>query len=521
MNAKGRVSIAVIVVVAFLSGIMFTTVGANIFDVGDKVGVESRAAEGTLIDEPDASAADLEDAFTQVADRVNQTVVQIRAERMPEDRAQDGQRQNPFEGTPFEDFFGDFGFNMPQQPQPRSGLGSGAIIRQDGYIVTNNHVVAGMDELTVMMMDGTEYDAEVIGTDQVSDVAVIKIDAQDVPFISLGNSDDVKVGQWVMAFGSPLRRDLSNSVTAGIISATGRLQGRMGRAPTGQNGPTPTHNFIQTDAAINPGNSGGPLVNLRGELVGINTAIISQTGGYQGIGFAIPVNTVRSVADQLIETGRVERARLGVQYGAASESLVDALDLPRGAAVVSSVVPGSPAEEAGLQPGDIIVSINGNELTNHQQLSLWIGNMQPGDEATLTVNRDGDVETFEVELGGWEGSDEQEVTADREPDTNRDRMMQDLGITLADVTPQLAQQAGFEEDVQGVMVTNVDPASYAAREAALQRGAVIVEVDRERVGDLQEFENVYEGIEAGASFLVRLRTPDGGAYVTALKKPAS
>jgi len=520
MNVKGRVSAAVIVVVAFFSGIMFTTVGANIFDLGDRVGVETRAADGTLINQPIASAANLEDAFTQVAERVNPTVVQIQAERIPESGMQDGQRQNPFEGTPFEDFFGDFGPNVPQQPQPRSGLGSGAIIRADGYVLTNNHVVSGMDELTVVMMDGTEYDADVIGTDPVSDVAVIKIDADDMPFISLGNSDDIRVGQWVMAFGSPLDERLSNTVTAGIISATGRIQGPIGPQPSGAEGPSPTHNFIQTDAAINPGNSGGPLVNLRGELVGVNTAIVSRTGTSAGIGFAIPVNTVRTISDQLIESGRVERARLGVAYLPASESLIEALDLPRGAAVIENVNPGSPAEVAGLQPGDIIVGINGNALTNHQQVSLWIGTLKPGDDVELTVNRDGDEETYDVELGGWEVEESEQPTAEGPPATSRDQMMQSLGITLSDVTPQLARQAGFEEAVDGVIVTNIDPASYAARDAGLQRGALIVEIDRQPVRNLDDFEEVYEGIEEGDSFLVRLRMPDGGAYVTALRKPA-
>lgn len=512
-----------IVVVAFLSGIMFTTVGANIIDMGDRVGVETQAAEGTLIQDRLPSAADLEDAFTQVAERVNPTVVQIRAEQIPDRRQQEnGQRQNPFEGTPFEDFFGDFGFNGPQQPMPRSGLGSGVIIRGDGYVLTNNHVVEGMDELTVVMMDGTRYDAEIIGNDPVSDVAIIKIDASGLPFISVGDSDNVKVGQWVMAFGSPLSENLSNTVTAGIISATGRIQGGMGRpGPTDQTRPSTTHNFIQTDAAINPGNSGGPLVNLRGELVGVNTAIISRTGGNQGIGFAIPANTARSIADQLIESGRVERGRLGVSYGPASESLIEALDLPRGAAVIERVMPGTSADRSGIQAGDIIVRVNGNDLTNHNQLSLWIGNMKPGDTVELTVNRDGDEETFEVELGGWPGTDEEEPQTASAPASNREQMMQDLGITLGNITPQLAQQAGFEEEVEGVIVTNVDPASYAYREANLQRGAVIVEVNRQRVRNLDDFEEAYEAVEEGDSFLVRLQTPDGGAYVTALRKPAS
>ncbi|MEX0600711.1 MAG: PDZ domain-containing protein, partial [Rhodothermales bacterium] len=280
------------------------------------------------------------------------------------------------------------------------------------------------------------------------------------------------------------------------------------------------HNFIQTDAAINPGNSGGPLVNLRGELVGINTAIISRTGGYQGIGFAIPVNTVRRIADQLIETGRVERGRLGVRFGPASGSLIEALDLPRGAAIVQQVVPGSPADEAGLQAGDVIVSVNDRTLTNSNELSLYIGNMRPGEEATITVNRDGDELSFDVELGGWPAADEDEPTTASATESSREQMMDELGLRLDELTPAMAEQAGFEDVVEGVIVTDVDPSSYAAREANLQRGAVIVEVDRRPVRNLSEFEEVYSDVEPGASFLVRLQIPDGGAYVTALRKPA-
>lgn len=524
MKVKGRLSIAVIMLAAFLSGVMFTTVGANIFDLGENVGTPSQAADGTLIQNPPTQAADLQDAFTQVAYRVNPTVVQIQAERLVTRGQNGGQQRNPFEGTPFEDFFGDFGLNRPQQPMPQQGMGSGAIIRENGYILTNNHVVEGMDELTVVMMDGSEYPAEIVGTDPVSDVAVVKIDAEGLPFVSIGNSDDVQVGQWALAFGSPLRRDLSNTVTAGIISATGRVQGGAGYRPGLQEtptGPTPTHNFIQTDAAINPGNSGGPLVNLRGELIGVNTAIISRTGGFQGIGFAIPSNTAQEVAQQLIETGRVERGRLGVSYGAASESLIEALDLPRGAAVIERVEPGSAADEAGLRSGDIIVSVNGQQLTNHQQLSLWIGQMKPGEEAEITVNRDGDLESFEVELGAWEGQTDERVAQEGEARSPGEQMMEDLGLTLANLTPELAQRAGLEEAVDGVVVTNVNPASDAYREAGLRSGNVIVEIDRERVRNLSEFEDVYEDIEPGETFLVKLRTPGGGTNITALTKPGS
>lgn len=518
MRAKGRVSIAVIIVAAFLSGIMFTTVGANVFDLGDKVGVASRAAEGTAIEDDLPGVADLQDAFTEVADRVNPTVVQITAEKLVS--RERGRTANPFEGTPFEDFFGGpFQFEGPQHPLPQTGLGSGVIIRENGYILTNNHVVDGADELTVIMMDGRRFPAEVVGADPVSDVAVIKIDEGNLPFVSFGDSDGVRVGQWVMAFGSPLHQNLSNTVTAGIISATGRLQGGIGPGIPGQ-GPSAIHNFIQTDAAINPGNSGGPLVDLNGRLIGINTAIVSRSGGYQGIGFAIPVNTVRTVSDQLMESGRVDRARLGVQFGPASESLIRALDLPRGAAVISSVQPGSAADRAGLEAGDVVVEVNGQKLTNHLQLSQWIGAMRPGADATIVVVRDEERRTFDVQLGGWD-VEEEIASSDRGTEERSDRaeMMDDLGIRLSDITPEVARRAGLEGNVEGVMITQVDPSSQAAREAALSAGSVIIEIDRQPVRNLDEFENVYRAVAPGKAFLVKLITGDDQTYVTALTKP--
>lgn len=514
------VSLAVIVAV-FLSGGLFAMMGANIFGIGDKTGAETRAAESVPVVDMLPEATTLEDAFTQVAERVNPAVVQIQAENFPTDWNPDEPRTNPFENTPFGNFFRDFDFNIPQVP--RRGLGSGVLIRPDGHILTNNHVIENMSELTVIAMDGTEYEARVIGMDPVSDVAVIKIDAEALPYVGMGDSDHIKVGQWVMAFGSPIEASLGNTVTAGIISATGRIRiGNGGANNNDANRPAPTYNFIQTDAAINPGNSGGPLVNLRGELVGINTAIITRTGGYQGIGFAIPVNTVRNVADQLIATGRVERGKLGVSYGPASEALIETLNLPQGAAVVGSVVAGSAAENAGIRPGDVIVSLNGKQLSDHQQLSLWIGAMKPGDYAEVEVDREGDRKTFRIKLGGWENSESSLAGNENAQETIGDRLMDELGVTLSNVTPDRAREAGFEEEtIDGVIVTEIDPTSYAAREANLRRGAVISEIDRKEVRNLKEFEAVYDNIEAGKAFIVRLRTPNGGAGITALRKPGT
>ncbi len=490
---------------------MFATVGANTF--GDLVEGELLKG-GTEIDESRVKAAmDLQDAFTAVAEAVNPTVVQIRSERSVDPQQSRG--RNPFEGTPFEDFFGGpFGEIPPGPGTPQAGLGSGAIVRSDGYIVTNNHVVEGADELIVKLFDGTEYDAEVVGSDSYSDIAVIKIEATGLPYITMGESETLRTGEWVMAFGSPLDPELSNTVTAGIVSALGRLhaQGEVG-----------VQNYIQTDAAINPGNSGGPLVDLRGRLIGINTAIFTRTGGYQGIGFAIPVSTVQNVVEQLIETGRVERAQLGVRYGPASESLIRALNLPRGAAVIAEVVPGSAADRAGLRAGDAIVSINGTDLTNHLQVSQIIGSLRPGERVSLTINREGDVSTVNVTLGAASNNEQtaqrrSESPAPEEP--QQGRMMEELGIALSDITPQIANRYQLDADVRGIMITDVNPASDAYREAGLRPGMIITEADRKPVTSVSEFNRVYSNVKSGSSFLLRIIQPNNlGVTVTALTKP--
>ncbi len=518
MSAKSKVSIVVIVIASFVGGVMFTTMGANIFNLGEMIGTESRAAQsdysGTTFN---GSASDLEDAFTSVSEAVNPTVVQILSERVTRAPSSPFGGRNPFEGTPFEDFFG---FGAPPQGERefrQQGLGSGVIIREDGYIATNNHVVEGAEELQVRLFDGSMYDASVVGTDPLSDLAVIRIEGDNLPHVSFGNSDDVRVGQWVMAFGSPLSAELSNTVTAGIISALGRL--------TPQPGGQGVHNFIQTDAAINPGNSGGPLVNLRGQLVGINTMIYSRTGGFQGIGFSIPVNTVRAVVDQLIETGSVRRARLGVEYNVASETLIRALDLPRGAAQVANVVDGSAADRAGIEAGDVIVAINGNRLTNHLQLSQQIAAMQPGEQVRLTVNRNGDERTISVSLGEAEG-EPQTASRTPSPDSGDDAdddsaTMESLGLRLSNVTPAVANRLGIDSGAEGVVVLEVDRSSVAYREANIRPSMLIVELDRKPVRNMSDFRRIYNELPAGADFLIRLEIPgqQQSTMITALTKP--
>jgi serine protease Do len=516
MSTKGKVSIALVIGGAFMAGVLFATVGANLFGVGDVIGTSGQAAnlDGSTALQQAAATGDpgaLQTAFTKVAESVNPAVVQIRAQKVVERRM-----RNPFEGTPFEDFFG--GPGGPEREFRSQGLGSGVVIRSDGHIVTNNHVVEDAEQLSVVMLDGTEYDAEIVGTDAFSDLAVIKVDASEsLTAISFGNSNELKTGQWVLAFGSPLSENLNNSVTAGIVSAIGRLRSSpQRRSRQGEREISPVQNFVQTDAAINPGNSGGPLVNLNGQLVGINTAIASQTGGYQGIGFAIPANTVERVATQIIEEGEVRRAQLGVQYSAASQSLIQNEDLPSGAAVIGQVEDGSPAEEAGLQPGDVVIAIEGKKLKNYLQIGNTIASMRPGDEVTLTIRRNGETKEITATLGAASGG---EQTASAEGDApSQDQLMEELGMSIRDITPEIARQLGLD-DTDGVVIDDVDRSNPMIRQSGLQPRQVIIEIAGQPVPDVETFQAVYGELSPGQAFRVVVRLPQGFVDVTSLRKP--
>lgn len=501
MSTKGKVSLAVIVGGAFLAGIFFATAGANLFSIGDAIGTSGQAAnlDGStaITQEAPPSPRSTETSFTKVAETVNPAVVQIRAKRVVQRR-----QLNPFEGTPFEDFF-----RGPQQEFSSPVLGSGVIVRSDGHIITNNHVVENAEDLRVRTFDGTEYQAEVVGRDPFSDLAVISVDADDLTAISFGNSESLKTGQWVLAFGSPLSADLNNSVTAGIVSALGRLQRTSGQG---------AQNYIQTDAAINPGNSGGPLVNLQGELVGINTAIASQTGGYQGIGFAIPSNTVERVITQIIEEGNVQRAYLGVGFDSAPQSLIENEDLPDGSIIIRQVTEGSAAEEAGLQTGDVITHIDGQPLEKTLQVQNLIASKQPGEEVTLKIlRRGGETETITVTLGS-RSEDMTASTQDSGP--SPEDMMEELGLSIRTVTPEIAQQLGLDE-AKGVVITDVDRSNPMIRDSGLQPRQIIVEVAGQEITNVEDFQSVYAEIEPGRAFRVIIRSPQGFMGQTSLRKP--
>ncbi len=513
MSVKRSIPLALFIIAAFLGGIFFTTLGANLLSKGDLTAVSHAGNamydEGTTLISEDRvkSALDLEEAFTLVAEAVNPTVVQIRSEKVIH-------QENQFQGTPFEQFFSPFGEDG--QDYRSQGLGSGVIARSDGYIITNNHVIADADELEVRLYDGKFYDAEVIGTDPLSDLAVIKIDADNLPAISYGNNDQIRVGQWVMAVGSPLSLDLGNTVTVGIVSALGRTSDQIRNLNL-------FASFIQTDAAINPGNSGGPLVDLRGRLIGINSAIYSRSGGYQGIGFAIPVDVVENVATQLIDQGTVSRGFLGVEFDGVSETLSEALDVPRGAAQIVRILEGSAAEKAGLEKSDIVVAVDDFPLQDANQIRTIIGNKHPGENVKLAVIRDQDEMTITVTLG----ERDDDLAAAAGPPTERNdsaESMESLGLKgLRDVTPEILRNLEVEaDDVGGVIIGDIDRNSAAYREAELRQRDIIVEIDRKRVNSTSDFMDIYGDIESGDSFLVRVLRPQNGQLVsslTALEKP--
>ncbi len=506
-SVNRKLPLAALIVAAFVAGVIFVTASGSVLGTGSLFG----EAEATV--RPDtreaaqglAAASDLGAAFEAVAEAVNPTVVSITTTQFPSQRGQE--MRDPFRGTPFEGFFGPPG-GMQRE---RQGLGSGAIIRSDGYIVTNNHVVEGADDVRVRFFDGTEMPGEVIGTDAFADLAVIRVEADGLPALAFGDARNVRVGQWVLAVGSPLQQTLSNTVTAGIISALGRSQGINA-----------IENFIQTDAAINPGNSGGPLVNLEGRLVGVNTAIMSRTGGFQGIGFAIPVDIVESTVQQLIDDGVVRRGYLGVMFEPISQSLARALDVPTGSAQVGTVEPGSAAAQAGLEPGDVIVGVEGQELRSAYDLRAAIGTKRPGDRVRLDLVRDDARRTITVTLG----QREEEIAAserqrDRRDDTQPSSATREfMGMNLAPVDNQLRQRYRLPADVAGLVITEIDPRSQAAREANINPGDMIVAVGSDPVTDVSGFDRAVNRVRSGQTFILTLRRAggDGATFRTALTR---
>lgn len=438
-------------------------------------------------EQPVQTLKDFNDAIVNVAEQAIPTVVTIRVTQTV---------QVPT--NPLSRFFGD-PRGEPQE-RLRRGLGSGVIVSSDGYILTNNHVVENADELEVSLENGDTYDGEVVGTDPQTDIAVVKIDAQNLNALKIGDSEQVRVGEMVLAIGSPLGENLAHSVSMGIISAKGRAIGIIGQGAGYEN-------FIQTDAAINPGNSGGAMVNMDGELVGINTAIASRSGGNDGIGFAVPSNLAKSIMESLIETGKVARGFLGITYGGeVDRTMARAMGLEEAQGViVGEVEADGPADEAGLREGDVIQTLNGERIENWLKFRTAIATTSPGTEVELGIIRDGNKTNVTVTLG--ELSSDQMATTQQQPDRD---MEERLGFSVRTVTPDIAQQLGLESGQNGVVVTGVQQGSNAQRQG-LQEGDVITSVSRKNIENVADFRRELNDVLNSDNNAVLLRVIRNGS----------
>ena len=436
--------------------------------------------------------------FTELVDQVGPSVVNIRT--VERSRGASGG------GAPDEqmlEFFRRFGIplppNAPRQQRPDRGeeeiprgVGSGFIVSVDGFVMTNAHVIEGADEVIVTLTDKREFKARIVGSDRRTDVAVVKIEATGLPSVKLGDASRVRVGEWVMAIGSPF--GLENTVTAGIVSAKQR--------DTGDYLP-----FIQTDVAINPGNSGGPLINMRGEVIGINSQIYSRSGGFQGISFAIPIDEAVRVADQLRTSGRVTRGRIGVQIGEVNKEVAEAIGLgrPQGA-LVRGVEAGAPAQKAGIEAGDIILKFDGKTIEKSSDLPRLVGNTKPGSRATVTVLRRGSQRELSVTVAELEPERATRRTQGQEQRPPAGAQVQTMGLTVSELTEALKSELKLRGGVR------VDASDGAGARAGLREGDVIVAVGNVEVNNVREFEQAMARADKSKPIVVQLRRGELAQY---------
>lgn len=459
---------------AAMLGSVVTLSAYEVLDQPDKVMVDkepSYTARVASYEAPDGPQV-LAD-FTAAAEKVTPAVVHITTTMTMR-----GQENMPEMPDFFRDFFGDQFRMQPQQPQERQASGSGVIISEDGYIVTNNHVVDNADEILVIMNNNREYTAEVVGTDPSTDLALLKVDGEDLPTVPVANSDEIKIGEWVLAVGNPF--NLESTVTAGIVSAKGRSINIFRESNA-------IESFIQTDAAINPGNSGGALVNLNGDLVGINTAIASPTGSYSGYGFAVPTNIMVKVVDDLMKYGKVQRAFLGIMIRNVNSTLAKEKDLDvMNGVYVDSLMEGGAAKDAGIREGDVIMSVDGKNVRSVPELQELIGRKRPGDEAEVVVNRKGSEETLTVALKNLEGTTEL-VKASESARVNA------LGAEFSEIDEKAKDELGIDG---GVQVTRLYPGKLKGQ-TNMQEGFIITRVGDKKIHSVKDLEEALANADGG------------------------
>jgi serine protease Do len=438
---------------------------------------------------------DFRNGFSSILAPALPAVVNVSSTKIVKQQAAPNIFSDPF----FRQFFGG---QVPQQQQPQeqheNSLGSGVIVNPDGYILTNNHVVAGANDVEVFTQSRRKYHAKVIGTDPRTDVAVLKIDATGLPTLTLGDASKLKVGDLVFAIGDPF--GIGETSTMGIVSATGRALGGAIEH---------YEDFIQTDAAINPGNSGGALIDIHGDLIGINTAILSGGGGNEGVGFAIPINLAHNIMDQIVEHGKVIRGYLGISIQGVSPDMAKAFGLGQGGgALVGDVTSNGPAAKSGLQRGDIVLKLNGTPVTGPDDLSLRVSEMAPGSVAHMQVYRNGQTQELNVTLGEYpENGQPGPATPGAAPALK--------GLQVQNLTPSITQQLGLPAGTFGVVVTNVDSDSSSA-EAGIKQGDVIQEVNHKPVHNVDEFEHAVAGL---ANQPVLLLVDRGGTTLYTVVEP--